>query len=88
MRLLLQENDEPVQLNHWISAELEQDDKILLLRLPSTGGQQIYLPWRQRARNLPLPCMGSNARAADGNTQHKELAIELRCEGRERRAVQ
>ena len=28
--------------------------------------------------------MGSNARAADGNTQHKELAIELRCEGRER----
>jgi len=42
MRLLLQEKDEPVQLNHWISAELEQDDKILLLRLPSTGGQQIY----------------------------------------------
>jgi hypothetical protein len=28
MRLLLQEKDEPVQLNHWISAELEQDDKI------------------------------------------------------------
>ena len=41
MRLLLQEKDEPVQLNHWISAELEQDDKILLLRLPSTGRQQI-----------------------------------------------
>lgn len=43
---------------------------------------------RQRARNLPLPCMGSNdARAsADGttycNTQHKKLAIELRCVAR------
>jgi len=54
MRLLLQEKDEPVQLNHWISAELEQDDKILLLRLPSTGRQQIYPNGPGIYR---LPCM-------------------------------